>query len=420
MKHTLILILLIICTKLIPAQSQVDRVKGWSLDIDNLLLNMQKQHYFYQAKPLPSKLLSQASDLKKKINQYSDERMLIELEKLMYFMHDGHSYILPFAAERVNSFFLPLNFYIFSDGVYIIDAKEEYNYLIGSKIISIGGVTSMKLIKDMNSYIHQDNEMTVKWFAPTVMRFRAIYETYGLPADSKEVSVSLILPSGKKEDKSIPFEPVINFQGLPKLMPSKITLSKVSPLYLSNVYDNYWIKTFPDKKTVYLQFNQVRNKQSEPLDLFSEKLDSTLVTLHAKLLIVDVRHNNGGNKDLLEPLIDVIKKFDQRSKESKIIIITGRNTFSAAQVFISILDRDTKALFAGEPSASSPNFIGEDNRIILPWSGAVGSISNRYHENIPGDKRKWINPDYPVSLSSKQYFDNKDPVMNFILNNIAK
>jgi C-terminal processing protease CtpA/Prc len=134
-----------------------------------------------------------------------------------------------------------------------------------------------------------------------------------------------------------------------------------------------------------------------------------------KLLIIDVRHNNGGNLDLLQSLINGIKHFERENEKSKIIVITGRNTFSAAQVFISLLNKDTHALFAGEPSSSSPNFVGEGNYITLPWSGAMGSISNKYHESIPGDTRKWIEPDFPVSLSSDAYFKNQDPVLEFIL-----
>ena len=132
------------------------------------------------------------------------------------------------------------------------------------------------------------------------------------------------------------------------------------------------------------------------------------------LFIIDVRHNNGGNLELLPPLVDVIKKFENINPGSKIVVISGRNTFSAAQVFISLLNKDTHALFAGEPSSSSPNFVGEGNYISLPYSGAMGSISNKYHETIPGDKRKWIEPVYPVTLSSTAYFKNQDPVMEFI------
>lgn len=79
------------------------------------------------------------------------------------------------------------------------------------------------------------------------------------------------------------------------------------------------------------------------------------------------------------------------------------------------MNRDTKAIFAGEPSSSKPNFVGEENEIIFPWSGASGSISNRYHETIPGDQRVWIEPQIKVELSSRDYFSNRDVVLEKVL-----
>ena len=113
--------------------------------------------------------------------------------------------------------------------------------------------------------------------------------------------------------------------------------------------------------------------------------------------------------------MDGIINFEHNRPDAKIVILTGRNTFSAAQIFISLMNKNTHALFAGEPSSSKPNFVGEENYSMLPWSGAIVSISNKYHESIPGDKREWIAPDYPVLLSSKEYFRNQHPVLDFIL-----
>ena len=59
-------------------------------------------------------------------------------------------------------------------------------------------------------------------------------------------------------------------------------------------------------------------------------------------------------------------------------MIIGRDTFSAAQNTISELERRTKAILVGEPTGSSPNFIGESLAIPLPYSGwdaePVGSV----------------------------------------------
>jgi hypothetical protein len=96
-------------------------------------------------------------------------------------------------------------------------------------------------------------------------------------------------------------------------------------------------------------------------------------------------------------------------------VITGRLTFSAAQVFINELDRYTSAVFAGEPSGSKPNFIGESAQTKLPYSGLVMTISTRYHQTDDQDHRTWIAPKIPVALSSEDYFANRDPVMDTVL-----
>lgn len=396
-------------------KQQEERIQGWQSDIDSLLSLMKQQHYIYRSKPLPEQLLKNAADLKTKVAAYSDERVLLELERLMFYMHDGHSYILP-VARKVQTVYLPIQFYIFSNGTYIIDADEPYKNLIGCRVLSIYGVEVDKLANDMNSYIHQDNHYTVKWFAPSILRFRGIYELYGLSPGSSDISLNLVDKNKNKITRKVSFIPANNFHGIPKLVPSRLLPDSTVPLYLKNVQDNFWFTHLSNNsKLFYFQFNQVEDKENESLGSFGRRLDSILQIEKPKLLIVDVRHNNGGNLDLLQPLINGIKHFERENEKSKIIVITGRNTFSAAQVFISLLDKDTHALFAGEPSSSSPNFVGEGNYITLPWSGAMGSISNKYHESIPGDTRKWIEPDFPVSLSSEAYFKNQDPVLEFIL-----
>jgi len=401
-----------------PAQSTTNekRITGWSSDIDTMLALMQREHYIYRSKPLPPELITKAAELKTKISKFSDERMLLELQRLMFYMHDGHSYILP-VARNVSSMYMPLQFYIFNDGTFIIDADEPYKKLIGCKVISINGVKTEKLIDDMNSYIHHDNKFTVIWFAPSVLRFRGTYEPYRLTAGSPGIIMQLIDKNHKTITHDINFIPATNFHGIPKLMPSVITDKKPAPLYLSQVENNFWFTSI-NSKTLYFQFNQVENKDTETLAVFADKLNDALQIQKPLLFIIDVRNNNGGNLDLLPPLMNVIKQFEQQNHASKIVVITGRNTFSAAQVFITLVNRDTHALFAGEPSSSSPNFVGEGNYITLPYSGAMGSISNKYHEQIPGDTRLWIEPDFPVTLSSVQYFNNEDPVLDFILKNV--
>ncbi|MEO5945188.1 MAG: hypothetical protein ABIP79_00115 [Chitinophagaceae bacterium] len=395
--------------------SQIERTQNWQKDIDFLITAIKNQHYVYKNKDFPEVLKKKIESLKINIASYSDERMLIELQRLMFYLGDGHSYFFPFGSKITESFYLPLQFYVFSDGMFVIDADSAYTSLIGMKVKKIGSATPKKMMKEMIGFISQDNKMGAKWVGPFYIRFRGLLESYGLPANSLDVTINFEGKNGSTYIEKVAFVPVPSLHGLPKMVSPKNSTIDKTPLYLSDVQTNFWLKELPEHKAIYFQFNQVRNAENESLLEFSKRLEGQLAQKKPTLLIVDVRHNNGGNGDLTPPLINVIKDFEG-NQSGKIIVITGRNTFSAAQIFISKIDKETDAIFVGESSSSKPNFVGEENMVLLPYSGAMGSISNRYHENIPNDKRQFIKPNIKIELSSKDFFNNHDPVLKAILN----
>ena len=417
MRTAVIILLSVLAFTSVSAQPE--RVKGWSNDIDYLLAKVKEEHYVYKNKDLPSAMVRAADDLKTHIPDFTDERMLIEIQSLMYHLGDGHSYILPLLATITESKFLPLHFYEFSDGTYVIDADDANVRLIGMQVKTIAGTTPEKIMRDMVTFVSQDNTIGARWLGPVFMRQRGMLERYGLAKGSEAASIKFEDQKGRQFEAPIAFVPPTNFRGVPKMVPPKNTPADKIPLYLLNVGDNFWFKYLPQSQAIYFQWNQVQDKEGETLAAFSSRLESELKALKPTLLIIDVRHNNGGNGYLNTAVVNMMKNFETLQK-GKLVIITGRNTFSAAQIFIGQADHATDVIFAGEPSSSKPNFVGEENEVVLPYSGARGSISNRFHESIPGDTREWIVPDLEVPLSSKDYFGNNDPVLKAVLKKYAR
>ena len=83
--------------------------------------------------------------------------------------------------------------------------------------------------------------------------------------------------------------------------------------------------------------------------------------------------------------------------------------------YLNQIEHDTPAIVAGEPSSSHPDFPGEDTSLLLPWSGVHGSISSRYHMADGADTRTWIAPQIPVRLTSRDWLENRDPVLDAVL-----
>jgi hypothetical protein len=407
----------------VHAQEPAGRVAGWHADIDWWLGQVRAQHYTYRTTPLPPSLTRAATELKRLAERYSDERMLFEMQRLAALVGDGHTYILPFAAQRVMGRMLPVRFYLFSDGLHVVHAEPGYERYIGSRLVRAGPVPETALLSRMRSAVSADNEHMWKWIAPPFLGVRGVLE-YAMDRTLGD-SVELVLrraPSAEDEPVMLPFLPPPRLRGVPKLVPPR--LGRIQPpLWLQHVSRPYWFDTLPGR-VLYVQFNQVTNAPELPLARFGARVDSAIHALRPQAVIVDVRHNNGGNSYLYPPLLDVLVRYDSLSRHARrsrrLHVLVGRNTFSAAQNFISQLDRRARPVFVGEASSSRPNFVGEENEIVLPWSGGIGSISNRYHENMPGDRRPFIPVAIPVSLSSREYFAGEDPVLRAAMEQIRR
>lgn len=404
----------IVCTLVLSTGScQSDkRQEGWRGDLDHYIAAVKRDHYVYRSKELPATFKKLSDDLRKNIPNYTDQRMLLEFERLAAQLGDGHTYILPWAAEQVAAQSLPVRFYLFADGLFIIDAQAPYRDLIGSRVNALGNVKATDAMTRIGEYISCDNEVGIPWIGPVFLMLRSAWEMLGETSELAKLGVTD--SQGRTKEVLLPFGPVPRMRGIPKLVPSQIS-SKPAPLYLSRVETNYWMTPIAaPESTWYVQFNQVMNDPAESLASFARRLGDSLRRVTPMHLVIDVRHNNGGNAMLLDPLLMELKQYKDRPS-TRITIITGRNTFSACQIFISRADALLHPVFAGERSSSKPNFVGEEHEVMLPYSGARGSISNRYHESIPGDTRNWIEIDLPVQLYSSEYFTNQDPVMDKVI-----
>ncbi len=179
--------------------------------------------------------------------------------------------------------------------------------------------------------------------------------------------------------------------------------------------DPYWYKLLPEQNTIYIQFNVVAQKNEQSLKDFNIEVQREITKNEVQNLILDLRHNHGGNGAILPPMIKTVINFEAMNPKGSVFIIAGRETFSAAQNLLTDITKYTNAIVVGEPSGSKPNFIGEAGWFKLPNSGLMGLISSQYHQTSKAeDHRKWIAPHIPIDMSSTDYFNGTDKALNTI------
>ena len=265
--------------------------------------------------------------------------------------------------------------------------------------------------------VSHDNEMGVRAFTPFFMVMPEILQATGIVPDMRRIPFTLE-SAGRRRDV------VLESARLFPMLTGDIDRSWLNPpgwvdardgkpsaLWLSDPLNFYWYKYLPESRTLYAQINTIQQKRTDSLGVFIARAIESADSAHAERFVLDLRLNGGGdgyfNRSILLPLIK--SQYDVRGR---FYVITGRRTWSAAQMLVTEIQKYTNATFVGEPTASKGNAFGDSYRIVLPNSKVTFRVSTLWWQYLdPRDKRDMIEPAIKSALSFQDYANGRDPVL---------
>ncbi len=396
--------------------ADLSRDQGWRHDLHYLAAEIKRLHVHPFHSISAERFEKEVEAIHLNIPELSDQQIVFAFMALLGTLGNGHNFIVPAFGEKGSFTQLPMQFYWFSDGLFVVKASEPYQQWVGHKVERIGNMPALKALALTEAVNPRDNEMQQRWLAPYYLSLAPVLEGLGIVGQAEAVTLTLSDASGSRHVVSPEIKPM-SFSGFPKLP----GLSRAnSPRYLRKIYDNYWLEKLPNQ-LLYVQFNDVKNKGSQSIKQFSEQIQQDIIKGGVANLVLDLRHNSGGDGSLNAPMVATAVLFKALRPEGKLFILTGRNTFSAAHNLLMSINSLTEAVLVGEPSGSRPNAISEAGWFNLPYSKQTGLISSQFHQSgAPEDHRIWIAPHVPVSFSSAAYFKGDDPVMRAVMDIIKK
>jgi len=389
----------------------VTRAEGWRHDLRLLAREIGRIRVEpYRSLPAAD-LEREIARLSSAVESLDDDRMGAEVMKLVVRLGDGHTVAQPpFMAEGAPV--LPLLFAQFDDGVFVTATDSARTELLWAEVLEVDGHPIAQVLDALEPFAPRDNPIRVKSVAPRYLRRPRLLHAIGLAASGDAVSLGVRDRSGRRRSLRVP---VTRESGDWVRVPA----GRALPLYAQRRTTYHWFEMLPDS-TLYFQYNGVADADTETVAEFARKLLARLDRGDAARLVIDLRWNGGGNLMLNPPLLEAIIQARNVNRPGHLFVIASRHTFSAAMVFAGLLDRYTHAIFVGEPTGSSPNFIGESTTNVLPWSRIEVSLSNRAWQSTHAmDHRVWIPPRIPVAWTFASYREGRDPALEAIRKSVA-
>jgi len=395
--------------------SKMSRAEGWRTDIDYLVSEIKRVNHLYRKQPLPEELMARQRALERDVDKLTDEEIFVGMGRMLSPLKQGHVSLAIFPeTTRPPAKTIPLQFYAFPEGVFVVRSDEKNADLVGAEVLRIEDAPPGELVKQIEEHASVENEMKMLWAGMRPLGSIPVLRGLGvLKPGRDEVRLTL-----KKDGQTVErvLAPVAQEQER-KLGPPPVA---TPPLFVRNVPRVHWLESLPKSDAVFVQVNQIAPDPDESMAEFGLKLRKFLADTPVKNVILDLRHNNGGNTFTYTEMLRTLVAHSTK-EGNRLYVIIGRGVYSATSNLISDLERLARPIFVGEPSSGIGNQDGDESMTVLPYSGIRAFLTSvKWQYSHPWDLRTSMVPDIPVQLTAKDYFAGKDSVMETILADIRR
>ena len=386
------------------ANAQPDRAERWRADLDLIARELPEKHVdLFHTLPRAD-FMKGIESLKESAGSLNDNRLTLQLMELVARVGDGHTTVQPNVSKL---HFLPLQFYLFKDGLFITQTAPKFREAFGGRVTRVGSLSIDDVLNRVSRYASRDTDYQLKNISPRFMRLTDVLVAVGAWKD---------VDSGTIEYQKNGASKTITCNAMTSAEISKVDwISRTSdpPMYSQKSELDHWNDWLPDSKTVFFKYNRCRDQAA-----FKKLLKGTagfIAQNNVERFVLDLRDNGGGDSRIFSPLMVYLATSPKLNKKDRLFVIVGRKTFSSAVMNATQMKSATNATFVGEPSGGKPNHFGEIRSLDLPHSGLKVSYSTKNFQLIEGSDPPAVMPDVEIEPAFDDWANGRDPVLEAIL-----
>jgi len=307
---------------------------------------------------------------------------------------------------------LPWRVRTFHDGFFVAEARDEARPLLGARIVRVNGVSDVEIMRRLWA-IWPGNEPWAQHWSWTLFNNAALLQGLGVAEVREPVRVEAVLDG----------RPVTA-----TLRPRRDGAKDLEPFPRRQFEREVWaarykrgnyVHPLPQSRTLYVSIDDMADVAGRTFEALTREAFAAMERPGLQRVVIDLRRNRGGNNFLPEAL----RKHLGRSRFNRpggLYVLTGPATFSAAQNMANRLERETWAVFIGEPTGGAPNHYGDAEMFRGEATGVRAIVSTLpWFDSYPSDERAYIMPDLPQPMTFAAWRDGRDTALATALSHRA-
>ena len=332
---------------------------------------------------------NQIEILKKNWNKQDAIQQYFSLRHLIALIGDAHTQVFkPIENDKVLPFFaLP-----YGNHSIIVQAEEAYKELVGKELIAINGIKIKTIFQKLLPIISHDTEEWAYLNAHYESRLFSSLKYIGAIKKGNVASIKIKdITTGKTKTMKVAFSEnmQINNPVFANLAPTLFQ----SGYYRANIL----------KDMLFIQYNVCADFPDMPMNEFASRIKQLP---EVKKIIVDLRHNTGGDSEVITPLVEVLKD-TTKNKGTPLFALIGNGTFSSG-VMAAIDLKEIGATLIGEEMGWNGKF-GEAKEIQLSDGYTLFCSTKDFSQNV-----KEIHPDIIMTQDLKDLGAGLDTLIEAI------
>ncbi len=359
----------------------------------------------------------------------TDAEFYLGLARIVGLLQDGHTVVIP--GPELGDGTWPVRFTFFDDGLFVTAAAPEQAAAVGQRVLAFGDFAVEDVVAALEPFAFGDNALGRRNALELFLSLPRMLHAAGVFAEPARGRLTLQDPQDPQDPQDAQnAQNAQNASGATRELALAPTSAPpvfhgavpagwararfgdaAEPAWRVGFERAYWFRYDEQDRLLYLKYNRVEDDPAEPFAAFCERALAEAAARGAERFVVDLRGNSGGNHYLHQPLVHGLLRsaFD---RPGRLFVITDRRTFSAAMNCASYLERETQALFVGEPTGGRPNHFGDATDLRLPRSGWTLACSTlAWQDSEPRDARPWIRPDLPAPSTFADWRAGRDAAL---------